>query len=346
MFGEGLTDNDKCRQSDSKYITDFLIKGTTIYRMLAGSDEGKGIFYSDDGGKTWLPTAQMEHSFKKFAKITKDGKDVYVAGSIPYIKTLKRIPSEEQNFSSDEEGMYNKDYFFREDEEIIKYSKLDKETLLKDYDDNFAMIRNTATAMVSGEKEPAVGIFYSTDNGITWTPSNIDTGSCELFFEFPEKEGYGQTLVASSYDYKGIYYSDNGKTWIRPTYSGKEITTGRWIQYSPSKGLTPKFKNCNLDVEGNLKQSGNRIVVKVSGKEFKPIKMEVKALVGDGLDVSETMDLKIRAILKAIHETHPITADEKVVPEDIWIRIIMEIEQDKYQMSDGIEGKYLEKYIK
>ena len=345
MFGEGVSINDKCKQSESSYITDYLVEGTTFYRMLSGSSEGKGIFYSDDNGKNWFPTEQNTLSFAKFAKINKDGKTIYVAGGTYYIKKLSRISDEEKEFSKDEEGKYNKDYFNRDrDNNINKLSKNDKNELMENYGD-FLTIKNLRMAMDMGENEKPKGIFYSDDDGITWKPSNILDGSFELFFEFPEKEGYPQRIVASSYDYKGIYYTDDGKEWKRCKENDKEINNGRWVQFTPSMGIDPVIKNANLEVDCIINKPHNNRIIRITSGEIKLTTKVNGALIGEGLDVTPDMDQKIREIIKEIHKIHPITSDDKVVTEDIWRKIILEVEHGKYSMIDAVNGKYLEEYI-
>ena len=180
--------------SDSKwfseaYETEYVVNG--VKRKLRGSLRNLGIQYSDDNGETWESTAQTDGSWYCFAKIENAGSFTYVAGSKDFISSLKE--------STDTDWVDNKNYYYSDGESNL--------TITKYYKDNHPF-----DGLDKDSYEPSKGIYYSSDDGITWNATSI-TDNINDLCEFEEKENYSATIVASSDDFNGCYYSEDGINW-------------------------------------------------------------------------------------------------------------------------------------
>lgn len=356
VFGDEPKDSAKIAKgynSKNNYITEFHPDGKEEkIRMLGGSDHNTGIYYSDDKGKTWTQSKQTTGTFIRFAKIPvadKPGEYIYVAGSGNYIQTLKRIKSDAKEFSRNEFKHYNKDYYKKVKGEIFKLSKNDKYKLEKKYS-NFNNIIMNDRAMEADSSIDGKGIYYSEDNGITWMQSNIKDGSYGLFFEYKEKVGHKPTIVGSSYDYKGVLYTEDGKKWIRSKIKGMDIVSERWTRLSDSIGTDPKVVAKDLYIRTKIGNSEARIVKTASAVEKIGIKMKISAYVGEGLeDVDGPLGLMIKETVRRMHDTaKEILKNEHVdvlidKDEKFWEDHINMIKKGEYTFEDAKNGRDLRK---
>ena len=148
--------------------------------VIAGSDRSnKGIYYSEDNGKTWNRSNITEGNFYHFKYFYNETKKVIVAG-----------------------GMTNEGIYYSEDNgKTWNQSNISSDSVYE-----FGIIHNTLVVSLYGIND-AKGIYYSIDFGKTWNPSNIISEKCKSFIN---SEDY---IIVSS-ETKGIYKSeDDGKTW-------------------------------------------------------------------------------------------------------------------------------------
>ena len=181
------------------YITEYVVNGNK--RQLRGSSKDLGIEYSDDNGETWNKTEQTTGSWNCFAKIHNGNDYRYIAGSKDFIESIKD--------SEDSDWVENKNYYYNDGKNfktITKYYKENNEFDGKDKD----------------EYVSTNGIYYSDDNGITWNKVATEiTDNINDICEFEEKEGYQESLVASSDDFNGCWHSNDGLNWTRTYGSDK-----------------------------------------------------------------------------------------------------------------------------
>lgn len=206
------------------YKTEYIIPNQNYVRMLRGSYKDYGIQYSDDNGETWQQTHQEDGSWYHFAKIkaTIEGqlKTIYVAGGRDYVKSLKDPASPPPPIATT-------NYYYNDNVNIQTMTKYQKENNiypLKDKDEFVA----------------SKGIYYSIDEGLTWTaiqPFNIEVyneqgqrydtvttsgGNINGFCEFEEKAGnIVASITAASDDFDGCFYTADGTTWTQTFKSEK-----------------------------------------------------------------------------------------------------------------------------
>ena len=103
------------------------------------------------------------------------------------------------------------------------------------------------------------GIYYSTDNGKTWTRSNMTSGS--LYSLTVTNDG---TIVGGSGNSNGIYYStDNGKTWTQSSLTSGNIkfltvaNDGTVVAGTDSTGIYYSVDNGKTWTVSSLKGAGN-----------------------------------------------------------------------------------------
>lgn len=221
-----------------------------IVRLLRGSLNDGGIYYSDDGGKTWTPSEKTTDSFCCFAKInindpSEEPEYIYLAGSTHYVKNEDLSMPTDEDWSKDENhNQYDKDYYYIKDGEVNNWKKSDKDKT----DFNFAVFNSSNGCYVANTKTgAAAGIWMSRDNGVTWTQTGVEVVGNQYIgnmFEFQPKVNPDNTLetilsrvVACSYDYQGIWYADyNSETddliWARSknVVDSSDINYGRWVQ--------------------------------------------------------------------------------------------------------------------
>ena len=182
--------------------------------VIAGSDRSnKGLYYSEDNGKTWNQSNITEGNFYHFKCIDNGTKKVIVAGGM----TNEGIYYSEDNGKTwNQSNIYNGGVY------------------------EFGIIHNTLLVSLYGISD-AKGIYYSIDFGKTWNQSNIISEKCKSFINL---EDY---IIVSS-ETKGIYKSeDDGKTWnlIQPqslpieqsTFYSLAVMDSTVIACSYDKGL-------------------------------------------------------------------------------------------------------------
>lgn len=327
----------------------------TILREFRGSINDKGIQYTtlENGKVVWKQSNKTDGSFCCFNKITVSNQVIYVAASCPYYTydNATKIKSE-SDWDTDDYGQYNKDYYrFRtisdanqRNDNLIKVTKAEK-----DSKDMLTMwSEQTSLYSMSGGKA-ATGIWYSLDNGETWTQSNITAEYIGNIFKFEEKTNYANTLVAASYDYKGLYYSTDGKTWTNSKLEGETFNHGRVVSLYDYKNEKVRTTSYGLEVNANVEASAGVLGYFVNDKieasaEFTPPTVEVY----EGGVVSRTSYIK--EILNYIHENYWnynnnnfYFADYK---QTFWQGLITEIVNNTYTMTDAKNGKYFTKEIK
>lgn len=183
-------DSDTKWFSDA-YITEYTDPESSTKRKLRGSIKNLGIQYSDDDGETWKQTQQLDGSWYCFAKIPNGNGYTYVAGSKDFIESIKD--------STDTEWVDNKNYYYSDGENYQAVTKYYKEN-------------NNFDGKDKNDFSASKGIYFSTDNGITWQQTSV-TNNINHICEFEEKVNYPPTLVASSDDFDGCFYSTDGETW-------------------------------------------------------------------------------------------------------------------------------------
>ena len=200
--------------------------------VIAGSDRSnKGIYYSEDNGKTWNRSNITEGNFYHFKYFYNETKKVIVAG-----------------------GMTNEGIYYSEDNgKTWNQSNISSDSVYE-----FGIIHNTLVVSLYGIND-AKGIYYSIDFGKTWNPSNIISEKCKSFIN---SEDY---IIVSS-ETKGIYKSeDDGKTWnlIQPqplpieknSFYSLMVMDSTVIAGSNSKGLYYSEDNGKTWTSSNIQSN-------------------------------------------------------------------------------------------
>lgn len=215
------SDSDKRWFSDG-YITEYSVSENK--RILRGSLKNYGIQYSDDNGTTWNSTSQETGKWTCFAKIKNGENYIYLAGGKDYVSSVKE--------SSDKSFTENKNYYYYDGENYLPLSKSQKE--------NAEKILDKETYVASG------GIYISEDNGLTWEPTSI-TDNINCLTEFSEKDGAVASVVAASDDFKGVYYTSDGKNF------SNTFTTEKWLTIKAFQATIKRAKFNALNILANLK---------------------------------------------------------------------------------------------
>lgn len=349
----GLASSTYSRFGNS-WITVYKLNNT-ILREFRGSINDKGIQYTalENGKIVWKQSSKTDGSFCCFNKITVNNQVIYVAASCPYYTydNATKLKSE-SDWDTDDYGQYNKDYYkFRtisdanqRNDNLVKVTKTEK-----DSKDMLTMwSEQTSLYSMSGGK-PAVGIWYSLNNGESWIQSNITAEYIGNIFEFEEKTNYPNTLVAASYDYKGLYYSTDGKTWTNSKLEGETFNHGRVVSLYDYKNEKIRTTSYGLEVNASIKANAGVLGYFVNDKtkasaEFTSPTVEVY----EGGVIARTSYIK--EILDYIHENYWnynnnnfYFADYK---QTFWEGLITEIVNNTYTMADAKNGKYFTKEIK
>ena len=143
--------------------------------VIAGSDSDKGLYYSEDNGHTWN---QSNITTGYFRCLTVIGSTV-IAGEI-YTNAARGL-------------LYSEDNGHTWNQSNITSGK-------------FISLMVIGSTVIAGSADK--GLYYSEDNGHTWQLSNITSSSFYCLTVI------GSTVIAGSWSNKGLYYSeDNGHTW-------------------------------------------------------------------------------------------------------------------------------------
>lgn len=240
-------------------------KGTKRY--FRGSLNDGGIQYSDDGGTTWIQSEQRTKSFSSFAKINigteEEPQYRYLAGSVPYIKEENLISIVEADWQRGEGDQFSKDYYKYNaaEEKTELYTKFEKDS----YDKYYYIAKESkgcydANAYIKGD-----GVYRSDDNGLSWIKCNCDEfENIGKLWEFKKKQGDKEPIpsrvVACDYDYKGVWYTEDGDTFsrsqVKRTDAGEreDITYGRWIDVRDFEN--DKIHGHTKDIDANITIQG------------------------------------------------------------------------------------------
>ena len=244
-------------------------------RYFRGSLSDGGIQYSDDGGNTWVQSEQKTKSFNSFAKINigtdEEPQYRYLAGSVPYIKEENLISIVETDWQRGEGDQFSKDYY--------KYNAAEKKTELytkfeKDSNDKYYYIaRETKGCFDASDYTKGDGVYRSDDNGLNWTKCNCsEFENIGKLWEFKEKfNGDEDTIpsrvVACDYDYKGVWYTEDGDTFsrsqVKRTDAGEleDITYGRWVDVRDYENDKVHGHTSNIDANATIQEATVSILV-------------------------------------------------------------------------------------
>ena len=235
--------------------------------VIAGSWSNKGLFYSEDNGKTWNKSNITSGDFYCLTVI---GSTVIAGGYSNNGLYYSEDKGKTWNKSNITSGFFfcltvigdtviasscsNKGLFDSED----NGKTWNKSNITSG---NFNCLTVIGSTVIAGS-DLDKGLYYSEDNGHTWQLSNITSGN---FFCLTV---IGSTIIAGSGSNNGLYYSeDNGKTWkqsnidfshfICSTIIGSVVFVSsydyydraKYLYYSEDKGKTWKESNtapCNF----------------------------------------------------------------------------------------------------
>lgn len=328
---------------NTEYVTDE--RGTV--RILRGSLSNKGIDYSDDGGNTWLHSEKRNNCFCCFAKINigteEDPKYRYLAGSAPYIKKSDFVNVEEEAWEKSND-QYSKDYYYYDSGKVKRYTKAEKDK----YSLSQAVweTRNgcfNATEYLSGN-----GVWYSDNDGITWIKSNFEPNEyVGNLFEFqPKKNGEEITptrVVGCSYDYRGIWYTENGNDWERSQIvyidEPEDSSYGRWI--SITDGSNDKI-HINTKEFGAVATIESQVYVLQHMKPASEIEAKAKFTIAGAFEkIREEFGNLIDEILLYIHQHYYIDITDYYSSE-FWSDLTQKIIEKEYTLQDAKDGKDLQ----
>lgn len=314
-------------------------------RLFRGSVNDKGIQYSDDGGKTWTQSKQKNKSFGCFAKINIGTEEApkyrYLAGSIPYIAKANLVSITDSTWSKNEYGQYDKDYYMynKTSGKTEKYTKFRKDSHNKNY-----YISKEAKGCYSSNDSyvKGDGVYRSDDNGDTWIKCNSnDFENIGKLFEFKKKTGEPSRVVACDYDYKGVWYTEDGdnfsRSQVKRTAAGEleDITYGRW-------NVVNDFDNDKIYGHPSSMLAKATITAKVgilNHTSAKPItaKTSIVATITDKVD--ELYGALWRRIKLAIHKNYNI--NWAYYSAEFWADLRDRVNKGQYTWEDYEAGKDL-----
>lgn len=321
-------------------------------RELRGSSNGNGIQYTDiENGKiVWKDSSKKTGSFCCFALLRAGGQDVYLAGGAPYVKAGE--PSSDTEWSVDQYGQYNKDYYAYKAQgssELVKIPKMKKDS----YELETAKYTLATGCLDPAEKESSEGIWYSVDNGETWTKASGTNDYIGGIFVFSEKTGYPATAVACSYDYRGMMYSENGRTWTASRKDGKSLDHGRFVSITDLKGDKVRVNSEDQEIGPSAEPETVYTLAHVGAESVSagiPVECGTVQVVDDyafylknGIDPVTSSD--IRAILDYIHANYRTrNGDSEYLRKfdgAFWDTLVSDIKAGKYTMADAVRGERL-----
>lgn len=325
------------------WITEYNIDGEHL-REFRGSTNNNGIQYStiENGKVVWKQSNKSDGSFCCFGKINKsDGTVVYLAGSSPWIYKTDLVLNTDSEWSQDSHNMYNKDYYIydsvkdaeRKNNNFHKANKALKDSV----DIETQTTKKAVRCYNATPTKPAIGIWYSVDNGENWYQSNITDAYIGSFFEYTEKPNYPTTSVAARYDYNGLLYSENGSHWEVSKTNGENLDFGRFIDLKDLK--SEKFRTNSVDIEATA-----NITATVYTLSRHTINQEINVSISP-LEITvnneETTD-KIRKILDYIHYNYNSHNGDvyylRKFDDAFWTQLIADIKSNDYTMENAIRG--------
>lgn len=325
------------------WITEYNIDGEHL-REFRGSINNNGIQYStiENGKVVWKQSNKSDGSFCCFGKINKsDGAVVYLAGSAPWIYKTDLVLNTDSEWSQDSHNMYNKDYYIydsvkdaeRKNNNFHKANKALKDSV----DIETQTTKKAVRCYNATPTKPAIGIWYSVDNGENWYQSNITDAYIGSFFEYTEKPNYPTTSVAARYDYNGLLYSENGSHWEVSKTNGENLDFGRFIDLKDLK--SEKFRTNSVDIEAITTITATAYTL-----SRHTINQEINVSISP-LEITvnneETTD-KIRKILDYIHYNYNSYNGDvyylRKFDDAFWTQLIADIKSNDYTMENAIRG--------
>lgn len=325
------------------WITEYNIDGEHL-REFRGSTNNNGIQYStiENGKVIWKQSNKLDGSFCCFGKINKsDGTVVYLAGSSPWIYKTDLVLNTDSEWSQDSHNMYNKDYYIydsvkdaeRKNNNFHKANKALKDSV----DIETQTTKKAVRCYNATPTKPAIGIWYSVDNGENWYQSNITDAYIGSFFEYTEKPNYPTTSVAARYDYNGLLYSENGSQWEVSKTNGENLDFGRFIDLKDLK--SEKFRTNSVDIEAVA-----TITATVYTLSRHTINQEINVSISP-LEITvnnEETTNKIRKILDYIHYNYNSYNGDvyylRKFNDAFWTQLIADIKSNDYTMENAIRG--------
>ena len=326
------------------WITEYELDSDHL-REFRGSSNNNGIQYSAiEGDKiVWKQSNKTDGSFCCFGKINKsDGTVVYLAGSAPWIYKTDLVLNTDSEWSQDSHNMYNKDYYIydsvkdaeRKNNNFHKAGKYLKDNVDIDTQTNKKAVR----CYDATPAEPAIGIWYSTDNGENWYQSNITDAYIGSFFEYTEKPDYPTTSVAARYDYQGLLYSEDGSHWeVSKINEGDDLNFGRFIDLKDLK--SEKFRTNSVDIEAtaNITATVYTLTHHTINQEINVSITPLEIIVNNEDEIN-----KIREILDYIHYNYNSYGGDtyylRKFDDAFWTQLIKDIKSNVYTMANAIKG--------
>lgn len=329
------------------WITEYHLD-TEHLREFRGSTNNNGIQYStiENGKIVWKQSNKENGSFCCFGKISKsDGTAIYLAGSSPWIYKTDLTLNDDTAWQIDEnhDNMYNKDYYIydsvkdaeRRNSNFHKASRSLKDSVDINVQTNKKAVRCYEVNIPSA---PAIGIWFSTDNGETWNQSSITDAYIGSFFEYTEKPGYPTTAVAARYDYHGLLYSEDGNNWGISQVAGEDLNYGRFIDLKDLK--SEKFRANSIDITGTVSMTASVNVLSHTGYIEEGIEVStnpIEVITNN----SEVLD-RLRAILDYIHHNYNNYNNDpyylRRFDDAFWTQLIADIKNNTYTMQNAIRG--------
>lgn len=317
-----------------------------LMREFRGSINNYGIQYSDieDGKVVWKNSNKTDGCFCCFGKIVKDdGKVVYVAGSNPWIKPENLSIPEEDDWQVDNYGQYNKDYYTyktKEDSKLKNDNFIKVRKTLKDEKTLIDMAFNSMTKCYEAKNfKKAIGIWYSLDDGLTWSQSGANNIYVGNFFDFKKTEEYPSTIMAADYDYKGMLYSTDGSHWERAKLYNEDFNHGRFpviydidaskVRCQPNIVFAPQIKATVSVLEHIGKQEIN----------------SSENITVDVMINNETLILKRKEVLDYIHANYNNYNNDpnylKRFNNSFWKQMLYDIDNNIYTIENAKRGERL-----
>lgn len=324
------------------WVSSTLLDGNHL-REFRGSSNNYGIQYSDiENGKiVWKDSNKKDGSFCCFGKITINGKHIYVAGSSPWILGSNLTNTNENTWSS-KDGYYNKDYFAFDSAKDANKKSNNFHRLSKSFKDTneLNVVKNAfrTGAFVANPEVNGDGVWFSTDDGKNWYKASGIDGYIGGFFEYERKsDGTPTRLVAASYDYEGLYYTEDGFNWQHSKIDSRNLDYSKFIELKDYKNDKVRANGVPITSTATIKATVY-ILEHIKAKEAEATNTTV---VDVKMKVDEKEDL-IRRILDYIHKNYNSYNNDsyylRKFDNAFWTTLIEDIKKGNYKMSNAIKG--------